>query len=199
MELQNAARLGPLAGACLSTEELSGLEVAVVERKLEENLVGKIYFWGKIYGSTQDYLVVFNVNPLADFPDKVYYFCTTSNYKLSILPTLSADYIAKAEALKMQFTGDPSVFTFNGEEAEPEDPEAPPVERFRELHRLAYTVKVSFIILFSHMKVPLLNPWSSQRCPNPTFPPFLQPENRPRLCDRSSGRSRRGCRQKGDS
>jgi len=199
MELQNAARIGPLAGACLSTEELSGLEVAIVERKLEENLVGKVYFWGKIYGSTQDYLVVFNVNPLADFPDKVYYFCTTSNYKLSILPTLSADYIAKAEALKMQFTGDPSVFTFNGEEAEPEDPEAPPVERFRELHRLAYTVKVSFLIS-RHGVPPPLNPWSSQRSPpTHTHISVLPTENRSRLCDRSPGRSRGGCGQKGDS
>lgn len=41
------------------------------------------------------------------------------------------------------FTGDPSFFAYNGEEPEPEDPEAPPVERFREIHRLAYTVKVS--------------------------------------------------------
>eukprot|EP00401_Gymnodinium_catenatum_P068403 CAMPEP_0117470666 /NCGR_PEP_ID=MMETSP0784-20121206/7332_1 /TAXON_ID=39447 /ORGANISM="" /LENGTH=172 /DNA_ID=CAMNT_0005264759 /DNA_START=170 /DNA_END=684 /DNA_ORIENTATION=+ len=44
----------------------------------------------------------------------------------------------------MAFTGDPSFFAFHGEEAEeeePEDPDAPPVERFREVHRLTYTVK----------------------------------------------------------
>lgn len=131
-----------MAGACLSTEELGGLEVAIMERKLKENLMGKMYFWGKIYGSTQDYLIVYCIKPNTEFPDKTYYFCTTGKYVLDHFPAMTPDYIAKAEALKMQFTGDPSVFTFNGEEAEPEDPEAPPVERFREIHRLAYTVKV---------------------------------------------------------
>lgn len=48
----------------------------------------------------------------------------------------------------MMFTGDPSFFAFNGEEnAEPEDSEAPPVERFRELHRLSYTVRVMLSML----------------------------------------------------
>jgi len=143
MELHNAARMGPVAGACLSTEELGGLEPAITERRINENLTGKVYFWGKIYGSTQDYLVVYNVDPTQEFPDKIYYFCTTGDYTLRNMPPVTQEYAAKAEALKMQFTGDPSVYTFNGEEAEPEDPEAPPVERFREIHRLAYTVKVS--------------------------------------------------------
>ena len=111
-----------------------------MERRIEENLVGKMYFWGKIYGSTQDYLVVYNVNPYTEFPDKIYYFCTTGDYKLRIVPTLSTEYIAKAEGIKTQFTGDPSVFTFNGEEADVD--EDPPKERFREIHRLSYTVKV---------------------------------------------------------
>lgn len=145
MELQTAARMGPMAGACLNAEELGALEVSMMERRLEESLLGKLYFWGKIYGSTQDYLVVYNVNPYTDFPDKVYYFCTTGDYKLRIVPTLSADYVAKAEGMKTQFTGDPSVFTFNGEEAEPD--EDPPKERFREIHRLSYTVKVLFSVL----------------------------------------------------
>jgi len=142
MELHNIHRTGPLAGACLSTEEIGGLEPAVAERKINENLLGKIYFWGKIYGSTQDYLVVYHIDPTLEFPDKTYYFCTTGNYELKSMPPLTPEYTAKAETLKMQFTGDAAVSTFNGEEAEPEDPEAPPVEKFREVHRLAYTVKV---------------------------------------------------------
>ena len=69
---------------------------------------------------------------------------TTSDYVLRALPTLSADYQAQADKLTIPFTGDPSFFAFFGEEAEPEpeDPEAPPVERFREVHRLSSTVKV---------------------------------------------------------
>jgi hypothetical protein len=62
---------------------------------------------------------------------------------LRALPTLSAEYQAQADKLTSTFSGDPSFFAFNGEEAEPEpeDPEAPPVERFREVHRLSATVK----------------------------------------------------------
>ena len=74
MELQNITRLSKLNGATLSTEEISGLETAMVQRKLKENLAGKMTFWGKIYGSTQDYLIVYNINPFAEFPDKKYYF-----------------------------------------------------------------------------------------------------------------------------
>ena len=50
------------------------------------------------------------------------------------------------EKLTSTLTGDPSFFAFNGDEAEPEeeDPESPPVERFRELHRLSYTVRVRY-------------------------------------------------------
>lgn len=143
MELSNITRLAPLSGATLSTEEYSGLEVAMLQRKLAENLPGRMYFWGKIFGSTQDYLVVHNINPFAEFPVKKYYYCTTSDYVLRALPMLSADYQAQADKLSIPFTGDPSFFAFYGEEAEaePEDPEAPPVERFREVHRLSSTVK----------------------------------------------------------
>jgi hypothetical protein len=74
MELKSLARLGPMSGRGLSVEESSGLEVATLQRKLEENLSGKMYFWGKIEGNTQDYLIVYNINPSADFPDKKYYF-----------------------------------------------------------------------------------------------------------------------------
>ena len=71
---------------------------------------------------------------------------TTSDYVLRALPSLNAEYEAQAAKLTKTFTGDPSFFAFNGEdaEAEPEDPEAPPVERFREVHRLSFTVKVNW-------------------------------------------------------
>ena len=62
---------------------------------------------------------------------------------LSILPLpLSKEYEAQAEAITSRFVGDASFFAYNGEEPEPEDPDAPPVERFRELHRLANVVQV---------------------------------------------------------
>jgi hypothetical protein len=69
------------------------------------------------------------------------------------MPHLPEDYIKQAEKITTAFLGDPSFFAYNGEEPEPEDPEAPPVERFREVHRLAWTVNVSnwrcFIVIFN--------------------------------------------------
>lgn len=74
MDLGRINRVGPLIGFGLNTEEVSGLEVAMLQRKLQENLVGDMFFWGKIIGSTQDYLIVFNIDPYAEFPDKKFYF-----------------------------------------------------------------------------------------------------------------------------
>ncbi len=74
MDLNNVHRIGPLQGQGLNMEEISGLEVAMLQRKLQENLVGKMLFWGKIFGSTQDYLLVYHVNPFDEFPDKKFYY-----------------------------------------------------------------------------------------------------------------------------
>jgi len=69
-------------------------------------------------------------------------YSNPSNYYMRALPVLSREYEAIAETIAVRFTGDASFFAYNGEDAEPEDPEAPPVERFRELHRLSYVVGV---------------------------------------------------------
>jgi hypothetical protein len=74
MELHNIERTGGICCMGLNIEEISGLEVAMLQRKLEENLPGKMYFWGKVFGTTQDYLIVYTINPFAIFPDKTYYF-----------------------------------------------------------------------------------------------------------------------------
>ncbi|CAN0384600.1 unnamed protein product [Ectocarpus fasciculatus] len=144
MELRNIDRICPSSGATLNLEEQAGLEVAMVQRKREENLAGKFLFWGKIYGATQDYLIVSVITTAGDFPEKKYYYCTTGDYVLRALPELSEDYESQAQALSVRFTGDPSFFNFSGAddaEVEEEDPEAPPVERFREVHRLSYVVQ----------------------------------------------------------
>ena len=75
MDLHNISRLGPLSGVTLNTEEISGLEAAMQERLLSEHLSGKMQFWGKIFGSnTDDYLIVSNVDPQAEFPQKKYWW-----------------------------------------------------------------------------------------------------------------------------
>lgn len=69
---------------------------------------------------------------------------TTSDFVLRAAPHISEQYSEIASKIRVAFTGDPSFFAYNGEEEEPEpeDPDAPPVERFREVHRLTYIVKV---------------------------------------------------------
>ena len=74
MDLNNVHRIAPVSGYGLNIEEFSGLEVAMLQRKLQENLVGKMFFWGKIFGTTQDYLVVHHIDTFAEFPDRKYYF-----------------------------------------------------------------------------------------------------------------------------
>ena len=140
MDLNSIAKVGPLHGQTLNIEEVAGLEVGVMQRKLQENLPGNFFFWGKVFGSTQDYLVVFHLSPYDEFPEKKFYYCTSSDYTLRSMPFLTEEYEKTAKKIFTPFLGDPSFFAYNGEDPEPEDPEAPPVERFREVHRLAYNV-----------------------------------------------------------
>ena len=74
MDLNNITRLSALNGASLSGEEMSGLQVAMLQRKLEENLTSNLYFWGKIFGSKQDYLIAYCLDSAGDFPSRKYYF-----------------------------------------------------------------------------------------------------------------------------
>lgn len=77
---------------------------------------------------------------------RFHFYSTTSDFVLRAVPFISDEYVNLASKIRIAFTGDPSFFAYNGEEEEPEpeDPDAPPVERFREVHRLAFTVKVFF-------------------------------------------------------
>ena len=74
MNLNSTHRMAAINGQGLNSEEHSRLEVAMLQRKIQENLSGPMLFWGKIYGTTQDYLIAYNVDPLAEFPDKKFYF-----------------------------------------------------------------------------------------------------------------------------
>jgi radial spoke head protein 9 len=126
---------------------LAGLETALLQTKLQENLNNSLDFWGKIIGKTQDYLVAQYINSYADFPLKKFYFCTTSDYTLRAVPPTTSEFDKKAAELLTQFEGDPSFFMYSEglEEEVPnedEDAEAPKQDsKFREIHRLAYTVR----------------------------------------------------------
>jgi hypothetical protein len=74
MDLHNLSRIAPSCGYTLTTEEVAGLEAAMVQRRREENLHGRFQFWGKIFGATQDYLIAVVSSFLEDFPEKKYYY-----------------------------------------------------------------------------------------------------------------------------
>ena len=74
MNLNNLHRISNVLAQGLNTEEHSGLEIAMLQRKLQENLNGPLLFWGKIYGTTQDYLICCSTDPFLEFPDKRFYF-----------------------------------------------------------------------------------------------------------------------------
>lgn len=145
MELNNLTKLAPLCGNGLNIEEMSGLQVAMQQIRIEENVRSKFYFWGKINGTKQDYLVVFFFKGGQDFPTRKYYYCTTSDFLLRQVPINTKEYDEKSLQITSLFLGDPSFFSYTGDEPDAppqDDPEAPPPERFRELNRLAYVVKV---------------------------------------------------------
>jgi len=123
------------SGQCLSVEEKAGLEIAMVQRANDEQF-SSMYFWGKIQGTTDDYLIAYGLLPSYDYPQKKFFFCTSSNYTLQQMPVIDAELTQKAEAVEGMFSGEPD----KPLEEVSEDPEAAPKNIFREEHRLAQTV-----------------------------------------------------------
>ncbi len=74
MDLDRVAKFCALSGNGLNVEELSGLQSAIAQRKIDENLNGKMLFWGKVFGTTQDYLIVQHVDYNVEFPAKKYFY-----------------------------------------------------------------------------------------------------------------------------
>ena len=74
MELSNISQVSAVCAAGLSKEEFAGLESGMIQRKLEEHLPGRMFFWGKIYGMTKDYLIVYSLDTFPEFPSKKFYF-----------------------------------------------------------------------------------------------------------------------------
>ena len=114
---------------------------------LQEN-TGKLMFWGKISGETNDYLISYSLTPEFGFPKKKFFFCTTADFTLGQMPDLSDEFGKMASAITAPFRGEPSLPLMpDGSAGEPDEPvpepaegEEPvvPPERFREMHRLAY-------------------------------------------------------------
>lgn len=133
-------------GYGLSIEERSALELEMQARKIEENLAS-IKFWGRITGTTDDYLIVCSLTSVLEVPHKKFYYATTKNLKLQELPTLSEEFQKIASTLSGRFLGNPTKLL--GPDAEAEDGEdeldedgnpKPKRIRFSESHRLAYNI-----------------------------------------------------------
>lgn len=133
--------LGP-SGYTLSMEEKASMQIAMLQRSREENL-GKMHFWGKLTGETNDYLIAYALVPTYGFPGKKFFYCTTGDFTLGQMPPMTPEWSKMASAITMPFRGEPSLpLLANGdvEEEEEEDPDAPAPEKFREMHRLAFVV-----------------------------------------------------------
>lgn len=145
----------PPSGYCLTVEEKSALKVSMLQRARQEKIAGKMLFWGKIFGEMNDYIVVYTLVPTAGFPERRYFYCTTTNAVLKAMPAMTDEFVELAKASAGRFSGEPDKplgvqeEQDEGEEDEegaedgPEDgggEEKPKKERFAEHHRLAYTV-----------------------------------------------------------
>jgi radial spoke head protein 9 len=126
------------SGMCLSVAEKAGLEVAIVQRMNDEGF-SSLVFWGKIMGTSEDYLICYGLLPSYDYPQKKFFFCTTNNYTLQQMPVIDAEMTQKAEAVEGMFVGEPDKPLEEVPE-DAEDPEAAAKNVFREEHRLAQTV-----------------------------------------------------------
>jgi hypothetical protein len=72
MEIRDLPYLS-FSGFTLSVEERAGLEVGMRKRLLEEGL-SSIVFWGKIVAAEADYLIAYGMTPSLEFPAKRFYF-----------------------------------------------------------------------------------------------------------------------------
>jgi hypothetical protein len=137
MDINNLCHISA-SGHTLNLEERACLQVAMLERKNAEKL-SKVLFWGKIFGEVADYLVAYGETQTLGFPTRKFYFCTSKNFELKQLPSVSQERAVGCAALKGPFKGDPS---FLLEEVEDDGAEEEGVVKdyFREEHRLAYII-----------------------------------------------------------
>ena len=71
------------SGFTLSIEEKAALQISMLERKNAEGF-DKLYFWGKIMGKDNDYLICYGLLPSYDFPTKKFYFWCVTQLRRSL-------------------------------------------------------------------------------------------------------------------
>lgn len=133
-------------GQGLNLEEQCGLQAAITKCEQSEMISG-LQFWGRINGTTRDYLICCAVDPVTDFPAKQFFYCTTGSFELKRLTSklLSASQAELAQKLHATytFTGDATAPIGEVKEEEVKEGEegiTPGDATYREVHHLAYVV-----------------------------------------------------------
>jgi len=142
-------------GVTLNIDERTRLDIGCMELGNEIN-ASKMYFWGKIRGTIRDYFIVYtcsetlpaaNLNQpqSAHLPAKTFYWCSSSNYIFSSLPTVDAGATAQLNALQTLFSGEFDTILIESKEL-PRVIDAAagiilPPKHLTELDRLAATVR----------------------------------------------------------
>ena len=73
MNLEHIDRLSE-HGISLTPEERVGLRIAITQRTHEENLENPFVFWGKVFGTDNDYLICETLVETADLIKQRFYF-----------------------------------------------------------------------------------------------------------------------------
>jgi len=105
-------------------------------------------FWGRVTGTTGDYLVAFGLPANMAAPAKVWFFATTKQLVLQQMPDLSEPFAKLAASMAgARFLGQPGKLLGPDADAAEEEEQLdeagnpkPKAPRFSEAHRLAFTV-----------------------------------------------------------
>ena len=97
-------------GVCLSLVERLKLET-VLDQLKSDIKCDEMQFWGIIYGSEKDYYIAkaLYYKGYPYFPKKKYYFCSSSNFIFSELPSVYPHHIPDFHKFNTYFIGNPDI------------------------------------------------------------------------------------------
>lgn len=107
-----------------------------------------IKFWGRINGTTGDYLIVYGLTSTMNEAAKKWFYATTKNLTLQQLPELTDVFAKLAAGMNGRFLGSPGKLLGPDADAAEEDEELdengnpkPKTVRFSEAHRVAFVAQ----------------------------------------------------------
>mmetsp|Transcript_11792 Transcript_11792/g.28600 ORF Transcript_11792/g.28600 Transcript_11792/m.28600 type:complete len:276 (+) Transcript_11792:232-1059(+) len=139
VDIEMGMRFLSSQGYTLNVAEVAMLNASLAKLQADEKF-GRIFFWGKIFGKTQDYYVAYGVRDNdIEFPSKQFYCATGETFTFGDLAMLTEDEKALIASYPAEtpFAGEPDALLFPKKPDDPEDMEECPIT---ELHRLSYTI-----------------------------------------------------------